>query len=343
MKRLPKSDLEHVLDHTRELWEELRGESIFITGGTGFFGKWLLESFLWANDRLNLKSHSTILTRSPDSFRDRVPHLAEHKSVTLLQGDVGTFDLRIGKFNHIIHAATYAQSFSAPLNALDMFTENVQGTYHVLDFAETCQAKKLLFTSSGAVYGKQPAEIAHVSEDYSGAPDTTAIRTAYGQSKRASEFLCVAAAQSGLQAKIARCFTFAGPHLSLDTNYAIGNFIRDALNGNDINIQGDGTPYRSYLYAADLAIWLWTILFRGEPARPYNVGSDADLTVAQLAVEITRNLGPQLEVRIMKEPALNEPPQRYTPCIKRAKDELDLDVYIELPEAILRMAKFYSQ
>src|SRR5262245_51982937 len=76
-------ELEHVVNNTRDLWDELRGERIFIAGGTGFFGCWLLESFLWANDRLHLDCQATVLSRSPGLFHAKAPHLADHKAVSL--------------------------------------------------------------------------------------------------------------------------------------------------------------------------------------------------------------------------------------------------------------------
>src|SRR5512141_1594835 len=106
-------DLDHILEHTHDLWDELRGERIFITGGTGFFGCWLLESFLWANDHLNLNCQTTVLSRSPDAFQKKAPHLAGHEAVSVIQGDVRTFEFPSGEFSHIIHTATDS---SAKLN-----------------------------------------------------------------------------------------------------------------------------------------------------------------------------------------------------------------------------------
>jgi len=337
-------DLDHILCHTHDLWEELRGKRIFITGGTGFFGCWLLESFLWANEKLNLDSHATVLTRSPDLFRIKAPHLAEHPSITIIQGTTTTFDFPAGAFSHIIHAATETAPKFQRVMPLENFVSNTEGTRRVLDFACASGVGKLLFTSSGAVYGRQPPELTHVSEDYAGAPATTDLNTSYGQSKRVSEFLCAAYAQAhGFKALIARCFAFVGPGLPLDANLAIGNFVQDAMHRRTIRISGDGTPYRSYLYASDLTIWLWTILFRGESCRPYNVGSAADISIAELAHKVKTIISPDTAVEVAGHPDPGRLAERYVPATERCQTELGLRVRVPLDEAILRTCNWYQQ
>jgi nucleoside-diphosphate-sugar epimerase len=334
-------DLDHILVHTRDLWDELRGQRIFITGGTGFFGCWLLESFAWANDQLKLGSEAVVLTRDPKRAAARFPRLATRAVVQFHAGDVTSFDFPAGEFTHVIHAATETDSVTEPLDRTALFEANIQGTRRVLDFAEHCRAHKLLFTSSGAVYGPQPAALSHVPEDYAGAPDPLKPESAYGQSKRVSEFLCAAQARKhGLEVSLARCFAFVGPHLPLNANYAIGNFIRDALRGGPIQVKGDGTPLRSYLYAADLAIWLWTLLCRGRSCCAYNVGSDAAITIADLARMVARIVDAGVEVLVAQQPVPGKAATRYVPSIDLARKTLGLEPWIDICKGIERTADF---
>jgi dTDP-glucose 4,6-dehydratase len=329
------SDLDFILAETRQSWESLRGQRLFLTGGTGFFGCWLLESFAWANAQLDLGATAVVLTRNPEAFARKAPHLATHPAIKLHTGDVRSFDYPAGEFARIIHAAndpSPALAREAPLEALDTI---VQGTRHTLEFARRCGAREFLLTSSGAVYGPQPPDLSDVPEDYPGGPDPTAPGSLYGEGKRLAEMLCVLYnEQHGLRAKIARCFAFVGPYLPLEANFAIGNFIRDGLAGGPIRVQGDGTPYRSYLYAADLAVWLWTILVRGQPGRPYNVGAEQAISIGDLARLVAGHFRPVPEVKIAGTPTPGAPASRYVPSTARAREELGLRPTTGLHEAV---------
>ena len=337
-------DLNHILEHTKALWEDLRKKKVFVTGGTGFFGKWLLESFAWANDQLKLDAQMLVLSRSPDSFKIRYPHLAQASGIRFHQGDVRNFEFLRERFDFIIHTATDASAQLNDENPLLMFDTIVEGTRHTLDFAAQCHAKKFLLTSSGAVYGKQPSDMSHVSEDYCGAPELTNPNSAYGEGKRAAELLCTLYSRKyDIETKIARCFSFVGPYLNLDIHYVVGNFIRDGLRGGAIQVKEDGTPLRSYLYSADLAIWLWKILLCGQPGCVYNVGSDQAISITDLARIVRLCFLKPIEVVIDKTPILGHPPLRYVPSIERAKRELGLRCWIGLEEAIQRTVRFYRK
>lgn len=338
---LPTRDLDAVLDRTRTLWQDLRGARIFVTGGTGFVGRWMIEAFAWANDRLRLGATACLLTRTPEAFRITAPHLASHPAVSLVQGDVREFTPPAGSFARIVHGAASASTTLNREEPGTMFETIVAGTRRTLDMARSAGAEKVLLISSGAVYGPQPAMLSHVAEDHAGGPLPLDRDIAYAEGKRVAEMTAGWHACDGLHVTIARPFAFIGPLLPLDRHFAAGNFVRDALEGRPIRVAGDGRAVRSYMYAADLSVWLWTILERGASGRPYNVGSDEAVSIRELAQAVARSVRPSCPIVVE---AICEPTtmSRYVPSVARARAELGLTLSVGLDDAIARTLEWHS-
>lgn len=336
---IPVEDLQRCHDVLGLIsWRALAGQRIFVTGGTGFVGKWLLATLLDADEKLGLNCHVTVLSRDPCAFLRDWPTMAER--VTWVTGDVRDFPIGTDRFDVIVHAATDVAAHASPE---DVFSTCFDGTRRVLSLARQCGARQLLLVSSGAVYGPLPKGMTHVAETHLGGPDPLLGSSAYGEGKRVSEWLAVQAAGDGLQIKIARVFALVGAHLPLDKHFAIGNFLRAAMNGEEILIKGDGTPYRSYLYAADMAAWLWAVLLKGEAGRAYNVGSEESLSIAALADRICGVISRPCRVVVQKQAPADAEPTHYVPNVSRAQLELGLPVPLMLNEAIARTARWHAK
>ena len=345
MKPLSREDLESICARTRPLWERARGKRVFLTGATGFFGPWLLESLAHCNRELNLNVNATVLCRDPKSAAQRLPHLAGDASIQFVPGDVRSFHFPDEEYEFVIHAAAPSSGVEA-VPSLGLLSMMMNGMERVLAFARARQTRAFLFVSSGAVYGPQPGHLSHIPESYRGGPDWLNPNAAYAEGKRISEQMCVLCAEdSDIQFAIARCFAFVGPHLPLDQHFAIGNFIGDALGGRNLAIRGDGTPMRSYLYTADLAIWLWTLLL--SPPQPnreptvINVGSAEAISIRDLASLVIEELNPSLRVEIALKAVPGAPLLQYVPEVRKAETLLQLRPTVGLREAIRSTADWF--
>ncbi len=308
------------------------GRTVFVTGGTGFFGYWLLSLFDLLRQR-GCDVRVRLLSRDPDAFLARAPAFAGQPWIGWVRGNVRSFrDDTPADF--VLHAATDTDP-DAHRQPLAIMDDVLLGTRHTLAHALACGARRALYVSSGAIYGPQPAGVERLSESAACACDACHPASAYGEAKRAAEQWSLQfGLQHGIAIPVARCFAFVGAGLPLDGHFAIGNFIGDALAGRPIRVGGDGTPLRSYLYGADLAVWLLHLLARGSHGRAYNVGSDQALSIRQLAETVRDTLSPAQPVRITCSAPDNALRSRYIPAIERARDELGLDAWTPLAEAI---------
>jgi dTDP-glucose 4,6-dehydratase len=334
--RLPAGDIDQVLAAAAADLETLRGRSIFMTGGTGFIGATMLEALVAANARLDLGASVAVLSRDPQNFARRFPHLAEAPDITLVRGDVRAAPIE-GRYDLVIHGAADASAQRNRDDPVAMIDTIVEGTRRTLSLARASGAKRMLLMSSGAVYGRFPAGVSLIDETASSAPDCLAPYYAYAEAKRMAELLCaIAAERDGVEIPVARIFTLVGPRLPLDAHFAVGNFLRDALAGGPVHVGGDGTAVRSYLHSVDLCVWLFALLARGQSGRAYNVGSDQAVSIRDLAETVAAASRRPCGVTIAGRADASNPINHYAPSIFRARTELGLEVTIPLEEAIRR-------
>lgn len=335
-----ESDLDTVLDRAADDLALLDGRRLFITGGTGFIGGWLLN-LLHRACAQGLRVEAHLLTRNAARFAERVPHLAAAPWLRCHEGDVTDVTLPGYEFDMIFHAATDA---SAKLNAEDpgrMFDTALLGTRQVLRLATEGGAQRFLMLSSGAVYGRQPWDVECLPESWTGGPDCTDPVNTYAEAKRGAEMLCAIAARQGLGVSIARIFALLGPGLELNAHFAAGNFLSEAMAGRKVTVNGDGRAVRSYLYPTDLLVQLLALLVRGHSGHAYNVGSTESVSIRDLAETITRLVGTgDYEVLSKTDSGWN--PGRYVPDMTSLQRDLGIKLTVNLEQSIMNTAESYG-
>jgi nucleoside-diphosphate-sugar epimerase len=330
---LDENELEHIYKYTVNIWPQLHHASILLTGGTGFFGVWLMESLAYALKHSGCSLTIHVLTRNKQRVFRKFPHWKNYTHVIWHESDVASWQGHAG-LTHCIHAA--ATSATA-IDHSEMIHTVVDGTRHILHKLQDAPLQRLLFVSSGAVYGPQPAHLQRFPLDYVGAPSPLDPRNAYGISKRLAEYLVAEhCLRRQIPFSIGRCFAFMGPHLPLDTHFAFGNLMLDAMRGKTLRILGDGTPERSYMHAADMAINLWRLLLCGDN-QAHHVGSEESVSILQLAQAIASCF--HLDVEVAKQPSVHTERQRYVP----ERDSTIILRHIELTEGIESTYRYWKR
>jgi UDP-glucuronate decarboxylase len=326
------------VDELKNLFFHGKLKSVLITGGTGFFGKAILRFLSDLENKQIYLPRVDILSRDPLLFLKLNPEFEKHKWLNFLQGDICCPLEITGLYDCILHGAADSTNRSN-LTLIQRHDQIIVGTKNVLDFALKCQAKRVLYVSSGAIYGKLPIDCSSFSEDMPSILNSLDAGNTYAISKFHAEHLCMLYRNKfGLEIVIARCFAFMGRDLPIDVHFAIGNFVRDALRNKEIIIKGDGSAIRSYLVQEDLAFWLFKILIDGVDGEAYNVGSDKAYSMLELARKVRNVISPSKKIILKGEPQSHER-NVYVPSIEKARINLGLDVWTKLESGISQMAQ----
>ena len=332
-------DIQGIVSRVANDIEFFNGKSVLVTGATGFFGWWLLSVLQQLNRRPDCSIKLYAVSRNPNLFLKKHPELQD--DITFLKGDLRSFSLDGILIDYCFHMATTnaSETFNDEdqINKIDLL---YLGTKNLMSELVKAGTKKILFTSSGVIYGALPTQ-----EDYREsslmAPATTEPSSALGEGKRLAEYVIAYYCKANnIHYNIARCFSFVGPHLPLDLHYAIGNFIYDALNEDSISVKGTGLDVRSYLYIADAISWLLKMMVSPAMGEIYNVGSSRSVSIKDLAVLVRDHLAPEKQVIVHNKIKTSDNFERsiYVPNTEKIVRTLSVDEWSSLDESILKTA-----
>jgi UDP-glucuronate decarboxylase len=323
--------------------ERLCKKTILLTGGTGFFGRALLDYFKKLCENRAFDFKLIILSRNPEKFKKKYPVYADLDWLTFEVGDVT--DLQSMQSNvsvdYVIHAA--GESTLGPtLEPFDRFYKIFNGTRNILDVSVKRGASRFLYVSSGAVYGSSGKLDISLTENSPLCLDASNDESAYGLAKLASEHQSILFSKKyNLEVIIARCFSFSGVGLPLNAHFALGNFIRDIKTKGVIVVNGLGLEVRSYMDQRDLAVWLLTLLICGKNGGIYNVGSNEKISIKELAFKIKSlvSMGAVVDIKGLTPPRQGR--ISYVPDISKAL-AMGLTLNFSLNDSILEMAKKFD-
>lgn len=334
---LTRSDAEAVLEGRSSQLDDLRGRHLFISGGTGILGTWLLELIKVLNERYNFGLRVTVYSRNARSFAARWPHLGHAELVRFEEGDIRYFTEFPRDTQYIIHAAALTDRRLLASQPSAVAEVNSMGTLRVLRAANLLEdVQKFVLLSSGLVYGAQPWDLPRIDETFVGPLRCNEVNSVYAESKRFAEVAAQSAiSETKLPIVTLRPFAFVGPYQSMQLPWAVTDFIRDSFTGGPIRIMGDGATIRSLMYMSDYAFWVLAALVKGKPRKVYNVGSPEAVDLATLANMITRSFSPIPEIRTRLGQAGHDR-TRLVPDVTLTQRDIGVDVTVPLADAIQR-------
>lgn len=332
-------DLEVIWKRIKFDLEKLSGKSIFLTGSTGAFGVWILSVILYAQERGVLTKKLYVLSRDPSRFIDSHQKLCSSLDITWISGDIRTFPFFQEKIDFCIHGATTSakETFLGAPN-YEKYLTVTQGTQRILEFVKKSNVDRLLYLSSGAIFGGN-LDSDRSNLDELRIPKVDHLNSTYtlGHAKRSAETLCFLAREelSDRIINVARLFSFIGPYLPLDVHYAIGNFLGAAAFSKPIMLNSDGTSVRSFMYMADAVIWIFkSLLLNTNSSFPLHIGSDKAISIRDVAELIASITGSEVSLGHPYTRKNSPAPLFYVPSTMETRRLLDVSEWTGISESI---------
>ena len=305
---------------------------ILVTGGAGFIGSHLCERLLDEGQEV------ICLDNFFTGRKANIAHLLHNDSFELVRHDVTESILL--EVDQIYNLACPASPIHYQYNPVKTVKTNVMGTINMLGMAKRVNAR-ILQASTSEVYG-DPIEHPQ-TEQYWGNVNPIGLRSCYDEGKRVAETLMMDYhRQNNVDTRIARIFNTYGERMLENDGRVVSNFIVQALRGNDLTIYGDGDQTRSFCYVSDLVDGIVRLMnTEGEDLHmPVNLGNPGEFTMNELAEEVAKATGRQINVRYLPLP--QDDPRQRQPNIERARKLLNWEPTVPLSEGLKKAAAYFA-
>lgn len=314
-------NLQSTIKNVRTL-NKLNNSKILITGASGTIGSFLLDVLLEYNATENAKMKIYAAGRNREKYCDRWERYGQ-ESFEFLSYDMNSeifFNIEV---DYIIHLSGNAHPAAFCGDPVGTIIGNVNSTYNILEYAKNHNVQRVVYVSSGEVYGQGNIEMDSYDEKYSGYIDSLSPRSCYPLSKRVTENLCAAYSQQyGVDTVIVRpCHTY-GPTVTNTDNRATVQFFNQAINGENIVLKSAGEQLRSYMYVADCVSALLMVMLFGNIGEAYNLANvESRLTIAEFANKIASETG----VKVIFQNPTNKEIEQRSPISKQILDSKKLE------------------
>ena len=282
-------------------WGILRGKTVLISGAAGFLASYLVETLLYLNEAQRLGVKVVGLVRNLKKARERFESYDHLDALRLIPQDVCKNLVYPGNVHYVIHAASQASPKLFRVDPVGTILPNTVGTKNLLDLCVEKKVSGFMFFSTTGVYGHVSPSSYPIPENCFGSIDPTDLASCYIESKRMGENMCVAwMHQHGVPIKIVRPSITYGPGISLDDGRSFADFISNILSRKDIILYSEGMVLRNYCYIADAVVGFFKVLLEGATGEAYNVASEDEISVFNLATTLVKDIFPELHLKVLR-------------------------------------------
>lgn len=307
VKRLDIKEYYELIDRVANLplpWEFLKNRKVLLSGASGMIGTFLIDVLMQRNFKWQDNILIIAIARNQSTAQERFSEYWTNNNFLFSSHDINLpFFGEYESLDYVVHAASNTHPIAYATDPINTIMTNVLGTYNLLNEAVRCNAQRFLFVSSVEIYGENTQNLESFSEDDYGYINCNSLRAGYPESKRTGESLCNAFNQKfGLEFVIARLCRVYGPTISSDDSKALSQFIRNAVNKEDIVLKSAGTQMYSYIHVADAASAVLKVLLEGDPFEAYNVSHHtSDISLKEMASIVARLSGTNVMFSVPNE------------------------------------------